>query len=192
MPRRCIDSKAIVFRFGIGRRKICRASYLSVYSFSLIWQVTSSVLALAPTDIIYYLGGDVSATLRRTNFKSGYLEWTCRVFQGRHGTLLTMFSTRTTIRRVRRMRNLHEARELRRFFVSRTLHAIWIERLRRMEDSTPPQEVHTTRAQSNFRRSVTCFRGSTFQPDVGADGQLLARVRSALADSLLCNDDPPH
>ena len=83
------------------------------------------------------------------------------------------------------------ARELWRFVVSTTLHAIWVERLRRMEDSSLSQEVHTASAKTIFRRSVRRFRGSTYQPDMGEDGQLFARVRSALADTLLCSDEPP-
>ena len=39
-----------------------------------------------------------------------------------------------------------------------------------------PQEVHTARAQTRFRRSVTHVHGSTFQPAVGAVGQLFARM----------------
>ena len=83
------------------------------------------------------------------------------------------------------------ARELWRFVVSTTLHAIWVERLRRMDDSSLSQEVHTASAKTVFRRSVRRFRGSTYQPDMGEDGQLFARVRSALADTLICSDDPP-
>ena len=83
------------------------------------------------------------------------------------------------------------ARELWRFVVSMTLHAIWAERLRRMKDSSISQEEHTARAKTSFRRSVRRFRGSTYQPDMGEDGRLFAQVRSALADTLLYYDDPP-
>ena len=83
------------------------------------------------------------------------------------------------------------ARELWRFVVSTTLHAIWVERLRRMEDSSLSQEVHTASAKTSFRRSVRRFRRSTYQPEMGEDGQLFAQVRSALADTLLCYDVPP-
>ena len=46
------------------------------------------------------------------------------------------------------------ARELWRFVVSTTLQAIWIERLRRMEDSSLSQEVHTASAKIFFRQAV--------------------------------------
>ena len=83
------------------------------------------------------------------------------------------------------------ARELWRFVVSTTLQDIWLERLRRMEDSSLSQEVHTASAKTIFRRSVRRFRGSTYQPDMGDDGQLFAQVRSSLTDTLLCSDEPP-
>ena len=82
-------------------------------------------------------------------------------------------------------------RELWRFVVSTTLHAIWVERPHRIEDPSLSQDVHTARAKTIFRRSVRRFRGSTYQPDMGEDGQLFAQVRSALADTLLCYDEPP-
>uniref|UniRef100_A0AAV1TFQ0 Uncharacterized protein n=1 Tax=Peronospora matthiolae TaxID=2874970 RepID=A0AAV1TFQ0_9STRA len=72
------------------------------------------------------------------------------------------------------------ARELWRFVVSTKIHATWIKRLGLMEDSTLPHEVHTAKAQNQFRRSATRFRGSTFQLDVGAYGQLVARVSRLL------------
>ncbi|CAI5715293.1 unnamed protein product [Peronospora destructor] len=59
------------------------------------------------------------------------------------------------------------SRELWRFVLSTTLHAIWTERLRRMEDSSLPQE-----------------------PGMEEGGHLFARVQSALADTLLCCDEP--
>ena len=80
-------------------------------------------------------------------------------------------------------------RELWRFLVSTTLYPIWIERLRRLEDATLFPEVHIARAKTQFRRAVTRFRNSTYQPDMGEDGLLFARVRSALADTLLCSSD---
>ena len=57
------------------------------------------------------------------------------------------------------------ARELWRFVVS-TLQAIWLERLRCMEDSSLSQEVHTASAKTIFRRSVRRFRKSAYQPDM--------------------------
>ena len=83
------------------------------------------------------------------------------------------------------------SRELWRFVVSTTLHAIWVERLRRMDDSSLPQEVHTARFHTLFRRAVSRFRGSTYHPDKGGAEQLFAQVRSALADKLLSSGDPP-
>ena len=83
------------------------------------------------------------------------------------------------------------ARELWRFVVSTTLHAIWVERPHRIEDPSLSQDVHTARAKTIFRRSVRRFRGSTYQPDMGENGQLFAQVPSALDDTLLCSDDPP-
>ena len=53
------------------------------------------------------------------------------------------------------------ARELWRFVVSTILHAIWVERLRRMEDPSLSQDVHPARSRTIFRRSVRSFRGST-------------------------------
>ena len=35
------------------------------------------------------------------------------------------------------------------------------------------------------------FFNSTYQPDMGEDGLLFARVRSALAGTLICSSDPP-
>ena len=63
--------------------------------------------------------------------------------------------------------------------------------LRRLEDLSLPQEVHNTRAKTQFRRAVTRFRNSIYQPDMGEDGLLFARVRSTLADTLLCSSDSP-
>ena len=62
------------------------------------------------------------------------------------------------------------ARELWRFVVSTTLHAIWVQRLRRIEDPSLSQDVHTARAKTIFRQSVRRFRGSTYQHDMGEDG----------------------
>ena len=70
------------------------------------------------------------------------------------------------------------------FVVSTTLHAIWVERLRRMDDASLSQQVHTASATTILCRSVRMFRVSTYQPDMGEDGQLFAQVRSALANSL--------
>ena len=83
------------------------------------------------------------------------------------------------------------ARELWRFAVSTTIHAIWSKRLHRMEDPALPEVAHIVRAKTKFRRAITRFRGSTYQPDMQTDGHLFARVRCALADSLLCADEPP-
>ena len=56
---------------------------------------------------------------------------------------------------------------------------------RRLEDLTLTQEVHNARTKTQFRRAVTRFRNSSYQPDMGEDGLLFARLRSALADTLL-------
>ena len=82
-------------------------------------------------------------------------------------------------------------RELWRFFVCTKLYSIWIDRFRRLEDATLPQEVHNARANTQFQRAVTRFQNLTFQPDMGEDGFLFARVRSTLADTLLCSSDSP-
>ena len=82
-------------------------------------------------------------------------------------------------------------RELWRFLVSTTLYSIWIERLRRLEDATLPQEVCNARAKTQFRRAVMRFQNSTYQPDMGEYGLLFTRVRSELADILICFSDPP-
>ena len=82
-------------------------------------------------------------------------------------------------------------RELWRFLVYTTLYSIWIERLRRLEDWTLPQEVHNTRVKTQYQRAITRFRNSTYHPDMGEDGILFARVRSVLADTLLCFSDSP-
>ena len=84
----------------------------------------------------------------------------------------------------------HAANELWRFVVSSSLHAIWIERLNRMRDPTLPEEMHISRATSHLRRALTRFRSSVYQPEGGDDGQILAQVRSALADTLLLHDEP--
>ena len=80
------------------------------------------------------------------------------------------------------------ARELWCYVVSTTLHAIRVERLRHMEDSSLSQEVHTASTMNIFRRSVRMFLGSSYKPDMGEDGQLFAQVRSALADTLISYD----
>ncbi|UIZ26809.1 hypothetical protein KXD40_001485 [Peronospora effusa] len=49
------------------------------------------------------------------------------------------------------------ARELWRFLVSTTLHSIWAERLRRLEDSLLSQEVHNARARHNFDERLLAF-----------------------------------
>ena len=82
-------------------------------------------------------------------------------------------------------------RKLWRFLVSTTLYSIWIDRLRFLEDATLPQEVHNARAKIQFRRALTRFQNSTYQPDMGEDGLLFTRVRSTLADTLLCSSDSP-
>ena len=48
------------------------------------------------------------------------------------------------------------AREVWRFVVSTTLHAIWVERLHRMEDSSLSQEVHTASTTDMGRRATVC------------------------------------
>ena len=80
-------------------------------------------------------------------------------------------------------------RELCCFLVSITLHSIWIERLRRLVGSILSPIVHNARAKAQFRRAVTRFRNSTYQPEMGEDGLLSARVRSALADTIICSSD---
>ena len=60
-----------------------------------------------------------------------------------------------------------------------------------MEQPSLSQDVHTAKATTIFRRSVRRLRGSTYQPDMGEDGQLFAQVRSALAITLLCSGEPP-
>ena len=45
---------------------------------------------------------------------------------------------------------LPATREIWRFLVSTTLYFIWIERLRRLEDATLPQEAHNARAKTQF------------------------------------------
>ncbi|GAB9477600.1 reverse transcriptase, partial [Globisporangium polare] len=87
---------------------------------------------------------------------------------------------------------LPAANELWRYSVATVLHAIWTERLRRMEDPTLSETTHRALAQTGFRRALTRFRGSTYQPGEGEDDQALARVRSALADALLQHTDPPQ
>ena len=79
------------------------------------------------------------------------------------------------------------------FVVPTTLYAIWIERLRRMQDLSLSQELHTTTTSATTisRRSVRKFSGSTYPTDMGEDGQLFAQVRWALTDILICYDDPP-
>ena len=81
--------------------------------------------------------------------------------------------------------------ELRRFVNASTLHAIWIEPLRRIEDSTISNDTHTTGARANLRRAITRLRNSTFPSNAGDEGQHIATVRSALADTLLRYDVPP-
>ena len=84
-----------------------------------------------------------------------------------------------------------DVRELWRFAVSTTLHAIWLERLRRMDDPSLTEETHMARAKTQFRREITRFRGSVYQPDMNRDGDLFERVRSALADIIPCVEEPP-
>ena len=83
------------------------------------------------------------------------------------------------------------SRELWPFAMSTTLHSIWVERLRRMDESSLTQEVRTPRARTIFLQVVMRFRGSLYEPDMVEDGQLFSQVRSALADTLLCSDDSP-
>ena len=54
-----------------------------------------------------------------------------------------------------------------------------------------PPEVHNTSVKTQFRRAVTRFRNLTYQPDMGKDKLLSARVRSMLADTHLCSSDSP-
>ena len=81
-------------------------------------------------------------------------------------------------------------RELWRFAVSTTLHAIWIECLRRIKDPNLPNEAHNAKDRTHFRSSLTRFWSSTHQPADGEDIKLLARAWSALADCLICLDEP--
>ena len=60
-----------------------------------------------------------------------------------------------------------------------------------MEDPALPEEAHIARVMTQFRRAITRFRGSTYYPDMQTDGHLFEQVRCALADSLLCADEPP-
>ena len=84
----------------------------------------------------------------------------------------------------------HATNELWRFVISSSLHAIWIERLNRMQDSTLSEEAHIARATSHLRRALTRFRSSVYQREGGEDSQILAQMRSALADTLLLHDEP--
>ena len=81
--------------------------------------------------------------------------------------------------------------ELRRFVNASTLHAIWIELLRRIEDSTISNDTHTTWVRAILRRAITSLHNSNFQPNSGDEGQHIATVRSALADTPLRYDVPP-
>ena len=59
-----------------------------------------------------------------------------------------------------------------------------------MEDSTLPNDAHIARARTHLRRALTRFRNTTYQPVDEEEGRHLARVRSALADTLLFYDEP--
>ena len=76
--------------------------------------------------------------------------------------------------------------ELWRFAVSTTVHAIWLERLCRMDDQSLTEETHIARAKTYFRLAITRFKGFEYQMEMNRDGDLFARVRSALADIILC------
>ena len=65
-----------------------------------------------------------------------------------------------------------------------------MERLNRMRDPTLPEEAHIARATSRLRRALIRLRSSVYLPEGGEDGQILAQVRSALADTLLQHDEP--
>ena len=65
-----------------------------------------------------------------------------------------------------------------------------MERLNRIKDPTLPEEVHIDRATSHLRRALIRLRSSVYLPEGGEDGQILAQVRSALADTLLLHDEP--
>ena len=146
VPRRCICLKAKQFRFGIGRLKTRRAPYLSVSSSSLRWIVTSSSTALVFIDIviIFYIGGDNIATLRRMISRSGYLKWTCRVFHARHENAIKGVLHPDDDPSGAKDAVFTASRENLCFECSTTLHAIGTKRLRRMEQSiyhrryTPP------------------------------------------------------
>ena len=77
-------------------------------------------------------------------------------------------------------------RELCRFSVSMTLQAVWLEWLRRMDDPSLTGVTHIARAKTKFRRETTRIRGSVYQPDMNKDRDLIALVRLALADIILC------
>ena len=82
--------------------------------------------------------------------------------------------------------------ELWRFIASITIHAVWLERLRRIDDSTVSDENHNFIAQAILRRVTACFRGSTSQPDGDTRIFILARVRSAVADEILHHIEVPQ
>ena len=77
-------------------------------------------------------------------------------------------------------------RELWRFVVSTALYDIWVDHLRRMEYVSLSQEVHTASSKTIFRLSNRRLRGSTYQFYMGEDSQMIAQVRSDLANILLC------
>uniref|UniRef100_M4BWM7 Uncharacterized protein n=1 Tax=Hyaloperonospora arabidopsidis (strain Emoy2) TaxID=559515 RepID=M4BWM7_HYAAE len=49
--------------------------------------------------------------------------------------------------------------ELWRYIVSSTFHAIWIERLRRIDDSSIPEESHNSIAQAVLHSAISLFAG---------------------------------
>ena len=79
------------------------------------------------------------------------------------------------------------ARELWCFVVSTTLHVIWVERLRRMEDPSLSQDVHTARAKTIIAGRFEAFVDQPTSPTWGKT----SKERSPLADTLLCYDEPP-
>ena len=57
--------------------------------------------------------------------------------------------------------------ELWRFIVVSTLHAIWIERLRRIEDSTILNDTHITRASANLYKRLHAYITQFSSPMLG-------------------------
>lgn len=73
--------------------------------------------------------------------------------------------------------------ELWSFTVAATVHAIWMERLRRMEDSTVSTATHTLIAESFLLSALTRFKQTAYVTR-GADSVSICRTRAACADLL--------